>query len=394
MALNYIPRIALLLLAAAALCAAPLAAQDDEEEYGETGRVVSESVSGQDGEGAPVHQLTQGKRQAQKKNASSGDVPQAKPGLNKGSGIVFGKPAAFGAGNLKNSSVGCAPAPSRVRTYKLADYNFGGQCGGGACDASIQLKHYRYPFTVKVQEIADFMERCDFRTDTPCPLSGSNYPNSNEANTISVFTQAEVGKSIPEAVAGVVPQGVSVTAAPFIGISRANMAFDMSIPFEIDPRMAGRTYMFGYNKNTNNPSYMQVSISQCEGDYSQSAVHVVNGGDISNYLVYATSGLEGSSRIAGNSIVNQFALKAGKRYYLNLRELSNFKNPHARTDELADTDIFSNTLMRHFYRDMSGFQVEFYRLMFIAYPKGHSMEFTDAKFMASPGFRRPGQAFK
>ncbi|MCM2267103.1 MAG: hypothetical protein NDI60_04935 [Elusimicrobiales bacterium] len=387
---NHLSRGALALLAAAALCAAPLAAQD-EEEAGEETEVSEPAVQE---EGAGLQQAPQAQQQGQPHAAPSGSVSQSGMGIHSGSGIAAPKASGGSGAGGGESQVSCGPAPSKVRTYKLSDYNFGGQCGGGACDPSIQLKHYRYPFTVKVQEIADFMERCDFRADTPCPLSGSNYPNVNEANSISVFTQAAVGASIPESVGSGAPAGVSVTAAPFVGISRANMAFDISIPFEIDPRMAGRTYMFGYNKNTNNPSYMQISISECEGDYSQSAVHVVTGHDISNNLIYATTGLEGSSRIAANTIVSQFALKAGKRYYLNLRELSNFKNPYARTDALADKDIFSNTLMRLFYRDMKGFYIESYRLMFMAYPKGHSMEFTDAKFMASPGFRRPGQAFK
>ncbi len=294
---------------------------------------------------------------------------------------VHREPAAAASASTRGSGGGggaCPPVPRKVRTYKSSDV--ASYCKEGACRSEATLKHYRYPTVVKIGEIADFMERCDFRADTPCPVPGG-YQDEAGRNTMSVYTGVAAG--------GEYGPGTPQTLVPIVSMSPQYHAFDMSIPFEIDPKMKGRTFMTSYTINSNNPQGYQVSISECEGDFSRRAVVGVQG-DFSNYLALATSGLEGQAGAAGTTRY-RYALKAGKRYYLNIRRVqkSSLETP---TDSVPDADIHPYALARQLSTNHM-FNLEFPRLSFMAYPAGNAMELREEGFTALPRFRAPGQAF-
>lgn len=285
-------------------------------------------------------------------------------------------PVAHGAGGGSS----CGAVPRRVRTYRLADHDdMSFYCKDAACASSVQLKHALYPSVIKVGALSVFAERCDFRNDTACPVPGG-YQDKAGLNTTSVHAGIPVGG---DASAG----GYAETLVPIVGLAPRYAAFDLSIPFEIDRRMAGRTFLMDYTINTNNPDGLQVSISACEGDFSRQAIFL-KAGDFLNYLVLASSGLEGNARSRADTTRNLMALKAGKRYYLNVRRVkADLDDP---SDSLPDEAIHPYALARQMSRNHLLSQ-EFYRLGFHSYPAGNPMELKESEFASKPGFRRPGQ---
>lgn len=284
-------------------------------------------------------------------------------------------PVAHGAGGGSS----CGAVPRKVRTYRLADHDdMSFYCKDAACVSAVQLKHALYPSVIKVGALTDFAERCDFRNDTACPVPGG-YQDKAGLNTTSVYTGIPPGGDPSAAYAQ--------TLVPVVGLAPRYAAFDLSIPFEIDPKMAGRTFLADYTMNSNNPDGLQVSISACEGDFSRQAIFLKQG-DFLNYLILASSGLEGNARSRGDTTRNLIALKAGKRYYLNVRRVkADLDEP---SDSLPDEAIHPYALARQMSRNHLLSQ-EFYRLGFHSYPAGNPQELKEADFASKPGFRRPGQ---
>jgi hypothetical protein len=341
-------------------------------------------------------------------------APRAHPVFKVG---IPGRSVAKPGGETSGS---CGAVPKKVRTYTRDDLDewFAAQCKNMSCENAVQLTHYLYPKVLTIGALMDFMERCDFRKDTPCPLSQSNYPNTHEANTISVLTELDAGGSIPEADGGVgaSPPGLRISAQPIVGFSRYNRAFDISIPFIIDSRMKGRTFDWDYSENQDGPTGYQFAVSSCEGDFSKNAVLMYFGNPL-KMQVLASAGMEGASKIKGTSTITA-ALKAGKKYYLNIRSLGHrfaagksdeVKNwclydsylgvclrpfdPHAATDSLPERALWVSVLRRNFLRDDKDSYLQFYRWHMLAWPEGNSQELSEGKVRGGAFFRQPGQSF-
>lgn len=392
----------LLLLAAAMLSPLPVRADDDEADEEAAADAPASGTRAEANEEAPAAAPSRAARKAYttpvKRSASNYTAEQAAPApvadddedaseaperrpapAPRETRPAVSAPAVAPPAHGTGGGGSCGAVPKKVRTYRLADSeDMSFYCKDGACASSVQLKHALYPSVVRIGELTDFAERCDFRNETACPVPGG-YQDKAGLNTTSVYT------GIP---AGGDPSGAyAQTLAPIVGLAPRYAAFDLSIPFEIDPKMAGRTFMTGYSINTNNPDGLQVSISACEGDFSKGAV-VLNQGDLSSQLLLATRGTEGWARSAANTTRHLIALKAGKRYYLNVRRVkADLEDP---SDSLPDEAIHPYALARQMSRNHLLSQ-EFYRLAFHAYPAGNSQELKEADFASKPGFRRPGQ---
>lgn len=397
----------LLLLAAAMISPLPVRADDDEEaDEGTAAEAPASGTHAEANEEAPAASpapsraarrayTTPVKRSASNYTAEqaspapaaddeedASEAPEARPSpapreARRAVSAPAVAPPAHGAGGGGS----CGAVPKKVRTYLLSEKKGWAetQCKLTPCAPSVVLKHYRYPSVVKVGEIADFSQRCDYRSDTPCPVAGG-YLSGPQKNSASIFVDVPPG--------GKYDSGASVTLVPIVGPARSNGAFDMSIPFELDPLMRGRTYAMEYIVNTNNPSGYQVSISACEGDFSRGAV-VLNQGDLPNQLLLATGGTEGWARSAANTTRHLVALKTGKRYYLNVRKVAK-AGLEVPSDSIPDDGIEDNMLLRHFVLG-DGFAGEFYRFSLMAHPADNTLNLREADFASKPGFRGPGQ---
>ena len=288
-------------------------------------------------------------------------------------------PAAQGAKASGGGGGSCPAAPKKVRSYTLEGSGIASYCKGQSCAKAVTLKHGLYPTVIKVGEIADFMERCDFRDDTPCPVPGG-YQDKASLGANSVYMGVPPG--------GTAGPGTPQTLVPIVGIAPRYQSYDLSIPFEIDPRMKGRSLMMTYAVNSNNNTGMHLSVSECEGDFSRRAV-LLQEGDMPNYTVVVTQGAEGSARDRAGTKRTILSLKAGKRYYLNIRRVlkAALDTP---TDSLSDDEIHPYVLARQFSRDGMLAQ-EFPRLSWMAYPAGATGTLTESEAAAKPGFRGPGQ---
>lgn len=287
-------------------------------------------------------------------------------------------PAAPAAAAPSGGSGGsCPPVPKKVRTFSKKSVE--SYCKGGACAESVELRHAKYPSVVQVGEIADFMERCDFRNDTPCPVPGG-YQDASGLGNNSVYMGVPPG--------GTAGPGTPQTLVPIVGFSPRYRSYDLSIPFEIDPRMRGRNLMMTYSVNSNNNSGMHVSISECEGDFSRRAV-LLQEGDLLNYTVVVSQGKEGSARTRSDTTRTLVALKPGKRYFLNVRRVlkAGLETP---TDGLSDAEIHPYVVARQISRDGMLSQ-EFPRLSWMALPAGAPGSLDESGVAAKPGFRAPGQ---
>lgn len=394
----------LLLLAAAMLSPLSVRADDDEADDEAAAETPASGTRAEANEEAPAAPPSRAARKAYtapvKRSASNYTAEQAAPApaaddeedaseapearrapAPRETRPAVSAPAVATPAHGAGGGGSCGAAPKKVRTYLLSEKKgwAESQCKLTPCAPSVVLKHYRYPSVVKVGEIADFSQRCDYRNDTPCPVAGG-YLNGSQKNSASIFVDVPPGAKYDS--------GTSVTLAPIVGPARVNGAFDMSIPFELDPLMRGRTYAMEYIVNTNNPSSFQVSISACEGDFSKGAV-VLNQGDLPNQLLVATGGTEGWARSAANTTRHLVALKAGKRYYLNVRKVVK-GGLEVPSDSIPDDGIEDNLLLRHFVLG-DGFAGEFYRFSFMAHPADNTMNLRESEFASKPGFRGPGQ---